>query len=498
MSLLLTLACGQHHEIDAQLWDPDIEVVGDRLYVMLPQGGALMTLSESSEPKLVDLDGASPNRLVPVPGGERVLVFSSWVVCQDPEIELERDCEEEDLGIDYELGILSAEGLDLSIDVPGHLDGVALSPDGAFAVLYLDGPPAGSSVDRVADLDSVFLIDLETGDSASVTVGFAPGNILFMPNGKAAMVLSRSSAVLVDLDELKVKVRYDLTLDADQEIDPTIAALTPDGNYGLVGISGEDLLYKIDLVDPSIDLEDLDGEPTALVVDEDCDCTVVAYKSRRQVDLLFHDGFTRSALETDERPETLVDGDGVVLAFDADGAGHDVYAIDLETQQITEYVVANRVSEAWVDPSGRYGVGLMMPETASWTDEVAAYADARYGLAVLELDDDEARNLVLEGVPLELGLIATEFTTYALVLLEDDDEALLIDLSEPQPPMIIEMAAPPLKLGTLGDGRFWIAHDSPLGAVTLIDPLSPGEQVVLEDFAAVGVFPDDTLARRTP
>lgn len=496
MSLITYLACGSYYSSDVPLWDPEIEVAGERLYVMLPAAGELMTLSESGDADVLSLEGATPNRLVAVPGGERVLVFSSWPVCQDPEIELQRDCLAEDLGVDYELGILGVDGLERAVDVPGHLDGVALSPDGRFAVLYLDGPPADSAVDRVADLDSVFLIDLTTGATASVTVGFAPGNILFLPGNEAAMVLSRSSAVLVDLSELKVKVTYDLTLDADQGIDPSIAALTPDGRYALVGIEGEDLLYKIDLVDPSIDLEELDGEPTSLVVDEGCDCTVVAYRSRSQVDLLFHDGFERVEIETDDANETLIDGDGLVLAIDADGSGHDVYAIDLETQELTEYVVANRVSDAWIDPSGRYGVGLMIPENVTWTDEVAAYADARYGLAVLELGDDDARNLVLEGAPKELGLVATEFTTYALVLMEFDDEALLIDLSNPQPPSVIELVAPPAAMGTLPDGRFWISHESALGAVTLIDPLAPGEQKVLENFAARGLYPDDTLPRR--
>ena len=495
MSLLFALACGQYQSLDEALWNPSIEVAGDRLYVMLPQADALLTLSEDREPELVDLLGATPSRLVAVPGGERVLAYTWWTTCKDPEVELERDCDDDDLGTEYELVVLGAGGLEQRIDAPGHLDGVTMSPDGRYAVLYIDGA-IGSSVDRVADLDSVFLIDLDSGASASVTVGFAPSNILFLPGNEAAVVLSQSTAVLVDLSALEVKVTYELTLDADQGVDPSVAALTPDGRYALVGLSGQDLLYKIDLVDPSIDLEELDGEPAALAVDDSCDCTVIAYRNDRQLDLLFHEDFSRRIFEVDERAESLVAGDGVVLAFDRDG-GHDVYAIDLENEEVTEYVVANPVSEAWIDPSGVYGVGLMVPDnSSSFDDEVAAYADARYGLAVLELGDDEARNLVLEGIPQKLGLVATEASTFVLVLLEGDDEALLIDLAAPQPPGVIELVAPPVDMGTLADGRFWISHESPLGAVTLIDPLAPGEQVLLEDFAARGVLPDDTLVRR--
>lgn len=499
MSLTLLLSCGGYHSVEAPLWDPNVEVAGDSLYVMLPQARALMRLADTGKTDFVDLDGATPDRLVPVPGGERLLVYSSWVTCQDPEVELQRDCLEDDLGIDYELGVLGAEGIEHRIDAPGHLDGLALSDDGRFAVMYLGGDLNASTVDRVADLDSVFLVDLTSGASTSITVGFAPRNILFLPGNENALVLSRSTAVLVDLVEGDVDVRYELTLDQDEGVDPSVAVLTPDGHYALVAISGEDLLYKIDLQDPSIDIEELDGEPTALAVDEGCDCTVVAYRYENQLDLLFHESFERETLEVEDRTEALVEHDGIVLAFDRDSAGHDVYAIDLASGELTEYVIANRLSTAWIDDSGRFGVGLMIPEsTSAGSDAVEAYADARYGLAVLELSDDEVRNLVLEGVPTEVGLLAGDTTTHAMVLLDQDDEALLIDLSNPHPPAVIELVAPPARLGTLNDGRFWISHEAALGALTVIDPLAPGDQVVLEDFGAVGVFPDDTLVRRTP
>ena len=87
-----------------------------------------------------------------------------------------------------------------------------------------------------------------------------PNNILFTNDGYRAVVMSRSKVVVLDLETQAITVEYPLTLDADIEIDPSAAVLTPDGRYVLISIEGTNDLYKLDLEVVSIDIVDLQAD----------------------------------------------------------------------------------------------------------------------------------------------------------------------------------------------------------------------------------------------
>lgn len=490
---LSQMGCGQYVSVDA-LWTGDVVPSDGALYAQLPHAGAIARFSESAPAAAVDLDGAEPIRLVAAPDGTRILAFTRYETCDDldPEIETTEDCLFEDLGYEYELAVLGSGGVEQTVNAPGHLQGVAFSPDSTTAVLYLDGAP--TDVGGVADIDSVFFVNLVSGETATATVGVAPGNILFTPDGLRAVVLSRDSAVVVDLATFEVQVRYDLTLDADQTIDPSAAVLTPDGGKALVAMANLGVLYVLDLVDPSIDIEELPGRPVALSVDTDCNCTAIAYSDAAELDLLFHDDGSRVELELDVPVTQLVGYEGNVLAYGT-GGNHDVYRVDLSTQIVTEYVVANPPVSVQVDDVGRYAVALMQPESSSG-DEIDAYTDQRWGLSVLDLADDEPRNLMFDQMPMDYEVLTDDTSTYALVLLEGENTVQLIDLANPLPTTEIHLESSPLAAGSMGDGRFYIAQDSPLGLVSIVDPLAPDDIVEIGGFAAIGLYTDDDLPRR--
>ena len=494
MLLNLFLGCSQNLYPEGELWTGDLVASDGALYAQLPHARALARFDETDPATEVDLDGAEPIRLVATPDGARVLAFTRWATCDDsdPKIETTDDCLWEDRGYDYELAILGSDGVERTVQAPGHLQGVAFSPDASTAVLYLDGAPT-EEIGGVADIDSVFFVNLESGETATATVGVAPGNILFTPDGARAVVLSRESAVVVDLATFEVLVRFDLTLDADQQIDPSAAVLSPDGTKALVAMSNLGVLYVLDLVDPSIDIQELPGRPVALATDEACDCTVIAYSNASQLDLLNPDGSIHE-LDLDVPVTQLVGYDGNVLAYGTGGA-HDVYRVDLTTQVVTEYVVANPPVSVQVDDVGRFAVALMQPESTSG-DEIDAYTDQRWGLSVLDLADDEPRNLMFDRMPMDYEVLTDDATTYALVLLEGENTVQLIDLADPLPTTEIHLEEAPLVAGSMGDGRFYITQDSTLGLVSILDPLAPEDIVEIGGFAAIGLYTDNDLPRR--
>ncbi len=497
MTLLLTLACTTGSAWTEPLWDPGLAEESGVLYARLPHAEALARLNAGGQSELVDLDGATPDRLVSSPDASSLLVFSSWLTCRDddPKIETVEDCLYEDRETERELALVQDGQVTTTVDIAQHLDTLAFSPDGRVAVAYLGGELSEGSAGGLADVDSVTFIDLQTGEASSTPVGFAPGNILFTPDGASAVVLSRSTAVLVDMDTFQVKVTYDLTLDNDTEIDPSAAVLTPDGSYALVAVARLGLLYKLDLVDPSIDIEELAGAPSALVVDELNDVTVITYSNAAQIDLLYHSDFSRVELDVDEVNTGLVHHpDGFALAYRE--GGRDVYAVDLATEDVTEYVVANPVDSVQIDEAGRFGLAIMRPEYGNAGGGVDAYTDARWGMSVLEIGDDEARNVVFEQYPTGIELVAGETTTHALVLLEGERDALLVDLADPYPPVEIALEENPLAIGSLQSGMFWITQNSSLGLVTVLDPLDPDNASTLGGFAGLGLITDDELPRR--
>ena len=497
MTLLLMLACTDGSAWTEPLWDPDLAEEDGVLYARLPHAGALARLPASGEAQLVDLEGAEPTRLIQTPEAGSLLVQATWTSCRDDDSKIEtvEDCPWEDREQEWELVLVDEGERVQALDVPQHLDAFAFSPDGSVAVAYLGDDLAGSA-SILADVDSVTFVDLVTGEAVSTPVGFAPGNILFTPDGASAVVLSRSTAALVDMSTFQVSVTYDLTLDNDQEIDPSAAVLTPDGSYALVAVARLGLLYKLDLVDPSIDIEELAGTPSDLVVDEVNDLTAITYSNLAQIDLLHHEDWSRTELEVDEANGHLEHHpDGFALAWR--NGGKDVYMVDFAAEDVTEYVVANPVDSVTIDEAGRFGLAVMKPEYGTATGSgVDAYTDARWGMSVLEIGDDDARNVVFDQVPAGIELVSGESTTHALVLLEGNRDALLVDLSAPQPATEIALEEQPLAIGSLHSGQFWITQSSALGLVTVLDPLDPDNARTFGGFAGLGAITDDELPRR--
>ena len=242
--------------LSADLWDSNIVTAKDGIYVALPYAEMLVRINIDAESELaldvVNLDGARVNRLVATPDGATILVFAEWDECKDddPEIVYRDDCPEA-LETNSELVIVEDATRKKALEIPSHLNTIQFSPDNQIAVAYLDYSIGGDiTIDGVADLGEVAFIPLGEGDKKSISVGFSPSKVLFGANNNA-VVMSRSQVVAVDLNTIDVTLEAPLTLDADQQIDPSGAELAydeeTDASTLLLTVQGSTDLYMLNL-----------------------------------------------------------------------------------------------------------------------------------------------------------------------------------------------------------------------------------------------------------
>ena len=386
-------------------------------------------------------------------------------------------------------------------DIASHMNTVAFSDDGTIAVAYLDYESgADVEIDGLADLGEVRFINLTDGSVGSTSVGFSPDKVLFSADGTSAVVMSRSKVVKVDLGTFEKVLEAPLTLDADAQVDPSGAELTPDGSTLLITVEGSSDLYMLDLDTVYWNIGSLGDVPATLSVDEVTDTSVFVFAGRSEVNVLDNsrlDVFSQESIESiglEEPADHILMTDGMALLYNTSGSDyHDVYRLDLSNSDLTEYVVANPVDELRLTASGGLAVGILRPETSS-SNDLDGYQDAHWGLAVIDMGSDEAISLVTESKPIGLELVEDDSAAYALVLLEGLEYLLQVDLSNPGVATQIDLPAPPVSIDALPDGRFLIAHDSALGLITYLDPTDLSDNSV-SGFATAGMLAEDALPR---
>ncbi len=497
---------GDQYQLDEELWSDDVVAAQDGLYVRLPHAGLLLRLTGEEvddEFEAIDLRGAEPISMALGPDERTVVVFAEWRECTSDEEDIEtfEDCPEDEMVTHTELVLVrDGERVRDPVSVPSHFNQLAFSPWDAdtginpVAVAYLDYEEA-IEVDGVLNLTEVLFVDLQTGDTQSISVGFAADNVLFSSDGSLAVVLSRNQVVAVDLTSAAYgeDVVYPLALDADVDVDPLGAAITPDDRYLLMSVEGSGDLYAMDLESESINMLDLTAAPSAMAVDDASNRTALVYGNLPQVDILEHDYFLTESLELDEACTAIAESEaGFVMLYNNVATTHDVYLLELETAALTEYRLPNPVYGMQISESGAYAVAMMRQEWDSSSTGIDAYYDENWGMSVLDLSGNDHIDLVLESEPVGMALATgSSGAPYAILLLEGRETVSVVDLWSAGV-QEEELVAPPTGIGAMPGGGFYITHDSPLGLVSFFDP-DGGEPTTANGFAATGLFTDDSI-----
>lgn len=487
------------------LWDPHNALpTADGLYVRLPSAGGLALLQKNGTSQRVELGEGRVQRVTVAPDGETVVAFVDRYTCEprDPDDKPPRladDCARDQLTVAREIVVIrdgKLQGKALELD--STLNAITYAEDGRFAVAYVDFDDPSLQVSGVVSLTSIVVLDLEQGVSTPVSIGFAADQALFVHNaaGQAeqAVVLSRDAVAVVDLT-LEVPERvvtFPLTLDPDVTVTPTGVDLTPDGRYALVSVDGRSDLYALDLVNRSINIVELSHRPSDLRVHQDLDRTVLVYGGASVVDVLNHDLFEVTTLGLDEPMDRVHMGSDFALLY-SQSKGYDVYRLDIEHLNLIEYRMENPILSMHVAPTEEYAIALTRPDGGFEGSGVGGLYDRNHGMEIIDLRDDDSTPFVLEGKGLGVAWSVGEGSLHALVLQQQVEYLFQLDMYTGRS-QEIELSAPPVAIGTLPDGTFYITHSNGLGLVSFLDPVSL-EVTEVAGFASLGLAdPIETLA----
>ncbi|MEQ1570804.1 MAG: hypothetical protein ABMA64_34565 [Myxococcota bacterium] len=510
--LILLAACGWNRlpssfeqSIDP-LWDPSGALpTVDGLYVPLTASGQLALISPEGEYDRIDVGEGRVTRIARAPDNRTVLAFVERYWCDTDDAREARrvdtltDCDGEDLVVETELSLVAGGAVGDAQSVSGAYNRVAFSDDGKHAIAFLDLSD-GIDVDSVLNLTAVMVVDLDGGTSELVPVGFAADEVLFVEDevGQAirAVVVSRNQVGVIDLasSPAALTVTFPLTLDPDVVVDPVGIALTPSGDHALVSARGSSDLYALDLEVQAINIVELASAPAAMAVAEAADRTVLVYGGAATVQLLDHEVFELETFPLDEPMSRITVAGDQALLWD-DTTAHDLYRVDLGSDDVIEYRLQNPAVSLHVAPTAEFAVALTRAEGGGGTGVDALY-DTHPGMEVIDLRTDETEPFLLVGDGLGVAFAADETHLNALVLQRGVESLFRLDLYTQQTEEI-ELSAPPVAIGTLADGRFFITHTSALGLVTFLDPAT-GKTVEVAGFAAQALFDPIDLQQEAP
>lgn len=464
-SLILVLLAGCVGEADLdRLWSPSQAVSGaDAVYAPMPHIQAIVRVDASGDdPAYIDLDEQDLRTLFPDATGEGVFAFTEWTEADDrPDDAPGADRERPDRRFEALYHIEGTERREL-LKVDAGLGALFPSPDGAFLISRRDEARSGLS-----SLGAVGIHDLTSGQTWSVEVGFGVTDVRFAPGADGApgraVLMADGRVAVVDLSEPSPvpAVSYPLTLDAFSTPRLLNLELTPDASYAVLALDGRNDLYVLDLRRPSINLVPLSGSPTGLTVVPEADVTVVALTGGR-VDIIDHDLFEPTTVQLETSVRNLEVRDGAVIAW-GDTSSRALYRIDPLTRDVRRYRTTGFLRRVYIEPQGRFGLAFTDSDNASRVElfSLASVDDQPISERVTTLGAssagrDAAFTEDADGVPT------------ALILLSGDD--VLYRLSWPSLAVDeVFLPEPPLAIGALPTGSFWVTHPSPLGQLSFIE-----------------------------
>jgi hypothetical protein len=454
---------------DRDLWSADDAVaLADGLYVRLPEAGGLARILADGTSEPIDVGEAEVREIVATPDPSRLVAFLRETRCEDEDVEAIEDCAEDETEIEDVLVVVADGAVATEISLDTAYNRLTFADDGRWALATLDLDEADLSQSGVISLNTVSVIDLDTAAAATVSVGFDAESVFWTTDASGAatraLVLSRNEIAVIDLlaPEPTTDTTFTLSLDSDFVVTPEYLSITNDGDSALIAIAGSSDLFEIDLVNPSINLVELDAVPYALLPLPEIDATLATFAGAAEIAII--DDATR-AVETillDDPAPNLVDAGDFQLLWNREGKH--VYRFHPVTRELVEYRLQSGVLSLDVAPDGSAAVAL-----------TSAVGIGFPGMEILDLDDDEAVPYRLEGAGVGLAFTVDDGGTTELLLLQDDIDYLLrLDLQGGQMEEI-ELPAPPIAIGALPEGGpFWITHDAVLGMVSFLD----GESLV--------------------
>lgn len=139
-----------------------------------------------------------------------------------------------------------------TLDVVADSNAIAVSPDGAHAIVYYDPTLPGGR--RSGSFQDISVLTLKPGadESTGMTVGFKPSRVSFDDDGKFAYVITEAGVSIIDFDETESRgAHIARTVSLGEAAGPEAldVSVTNDGRYALARPEGEARLVLVSLDD---------------------------------------------------------------------------------------------------------------------------------------------------------------------------------------------------------------------------------------------------------
>ena len=133
-------------------------------------------------------------------------------------------------------------------------------------------------------------------------------------------------------------------------------------------------------------------------------------------------------------------------------------------------------------PTEDFAIALTRPESGYGGDAI----DAMPGMEIIDLINEKNSTFVLEGQGVGVAYSSDETSLHALLLQEGAEYVYKYNLHTGEQ-QIIDLSAPPVSIGSMPDGNFYITHDNGSGLVSFLNPDS-GELTEVAGFGTLGIL----------
>jgi hypothetical protein len=216
-------------EVEASFLAP--VVTGKYVFSANPQSGRVAVIDADSYAVRLFNAGFGPKYLAAIPGGKGAIVINE--LSHDATLfRLERD----EVSIDGE-----------ALPVHDGANAWAMSDDGRFAIAWTQ-TPSDAKPDPTSGSQTITVLQLDSGKSKRLTVGFRPTQVVIDDAAEHAFVVNSDGVSVIALgDDSAVSFLARVSEDPLEEAAARDVSIPPDGKFALVRLDGSSQLRVVDL-----------------------------------------------------------------------------------------------------------------------------------------------------------------------------------------------------------------------------------------------------------
>jgi DNA-binding beta-propeller fold protein YncE len=392
-----------------------------------------------------------------------------------------------------DLSIVQAESLDVTdVVVRPNLNGLELSPDGRWAVVFHDADIEDDTTDTGGGTESyneISVVDTDTFEDHPLVVGNHPRQVAFTADSTMAVVVCESDLTVLSLgaDEPTSHV---VAL-SDDLMDPAQTeeiAIAPDGSFAFVRQFESDAIKILDLATLAVGEVPVGYNPTDLDITPDGRNAVVVSRGANQLWLLdTADPYTPPVV-LDWVPEVssdvvlgsvLMTPDGKTGILYTNSVLQDSYVTwDVASGTFTERPLVKPVQSMAISPSGHTLLVFHTRDDVDGADSSSPWYHS-WAITLLSLDDFRQNPLKLAAEP--MAYAQTTDGNFGFFVMDGEPYLEVLDYANLLPDDV-RLKSNPEYLGTLPHSNFaYVSQEHELGRISFYDTAS-GELATITGF----------------